>query len=436
MHSVFCNKDIFTHILSYLDNTNWDVKQKIKLFRMLVHYDYICVNQLLLYGPVQSGKTSKIMDFITKFKQNKVKVLVIQNNVLMLAQYIKNLSQRGITYKIIGTTSAKLDAYNGEQVLITINNKFRIQTLNTFIKHNKIHNYALILDESDQYLNRLKSEYVFKASKDILHVTATPFIYASKFQTDKIIKINPNWNYVGLNQIKMKEIRMYDTPTKSNIRIKIRDIIREDFIRVKEGLMLINCFAKIIDMNELAFSLSHVFTKIPIIVFSNKTYMYLNGPRIVSKVKNIQQFTDKFTNIKHVIFIAGRLSSRGINYTNTDYSRYITHQISLGSGNYTSFIQKCRIFGNRNIQMKHADNSFIRPTIYCIITKDKYDKFVQNLMQKVKMLDKMEISNLHLNLRHHTVKELILLCKKNNIHKYSQLKKNELIELLGNNMIE
>jgi hypothetical protein len=436
MQSVFCNKDILTHVLSYLDNTNWDIKQKINLFRRLVHYDYIrSANQLLLYGPVQSGKTSKIMDFITKFKQNKVKVLVIQNNVLMLAQYIKSLSQRGITYKIIATTS-KLDTYNGEQVLITINNKFRIQTLNTFIKNNQIHNYALILDESDQYLNKLKSEYVFKASKDILHVTATPFIYASKFQTDQIIKLNPKWNYVGLNQIQMKEIRMYDAPTKSNIGRKIRDIIRDDFICVKEGIMLINCFAKIIDMNELAFGLSYIFTKIPIIVFSNKTHMYLNGPKIVSKVRNVQQFIDKFTNIKHVIFIAGRLSSRGINYTNTDYSRYITHQISLGSDNYTNFIQKCRIFGNRNIQMKHADNSIIRPTIYCIITKHKHEKFVENLMLKVNMLDKMKISNLHLSLRHYNVKELILLCKKNNIHNYSGLKKNEIIELLGNNKIE
>ena len=143
MHGVFCNKDIFNHILSYLDNTNWDIKHKIKLFRMLVHYDYIrSVNQLLLYGPVQSGKTSKIMDFITQFKQNTVKVLIIQNNVLMLAQYVKSLSQRGITYKIIEPSSAKLDTYNGEQTIITINNKFRIQTLNTFIKNNKIHNYS------------------------------------------------------------------------------------------------------------------------------------------------------------------------------------------------------------------------------------------------------------------------------------------------------
>ena len=430
---VFYNKDLFTNILSYLDNNDNDIKHKIKVFRGLLHYDYIrSTTHLLLYGPVQSGKTSKIMDFITKFKGNKLKVLVIQNNILMLSQYTKTLSQRGITFKVIETKDA-LENYNNEQVLITIYNKYRIKTLNSFIKNNKITNYSLILDESDQYIRKMKTENVFKYSKEILHVTATPFIYASKFQTDRVIKINPKWNYVGLNQVKINEINMCENNSQSSIVMKIREIIKNDFIKSSVGLMLINCFARIKDMKQLASSLTSIFTRIPIVVFSNKTYIYLNGPRLVSKVTNVQKFTDNFVNIKHAIFIAGRLSNRGINYTNTNYSRYITHQISLGSSNYTSFIQKCRIFGNRSLEMINHDNSAIRPTIYCIIKEKKHENFVKYLMRKIRLLDKkLDVANTgdKPDIELYKVKELHSLCKEKKIKKYSKLKKYELIEFI------
>lgn len=436
MQSVFYNKDLFTNILSYLDNNDFHIKQKINAFRGLLHYDYIrSTTQLLLYGQVQSGKTSKIMDFVTKFKCNKLKILVIQNNILMLNQYVKALSHRGITHKVIGTNDS-LQIYENEQVLITIYNKFRIKTLNTFIKQNNITNYSLILDESDQYLNRIKVENVFKHSKEILHVTATPFIYASNFQTDKVIKINPKWNYIGLNQVKINEVNMCDDNSKKSIVMKISEIVRNDFLKTKVGLMLINCFARIKDMKKLASSLSFAYKNIPIVVFSNKTYIYLNGPKLVSKVTNFQKFIDNFVNINHAIFIAGRLSNRGINYTNSDYSRYITHQISIGGGNYTNFIQKCRIFGNRNLEMIGHDDSAIRPTIYCIIREKNHQKFVKYLMNKVRMLEK----NLNVDtdvkpdrdfeLSLNTVKQLHLLCKEKNIKNYSKLKKNDIIELI------
>jgi hypothetical protein len=435
-HKVLYNKDLFTHILGYLDNNQ--TKAVINSFRGLLHYEYLKpTTQILLYGQVQSGKTSKIMDFITKFKTDKIKILIIQNNTLMLEQYVKTLSQRGITYKII-ESKFKIYYYNKEQVLITINNKYRLNTLNAFIINNKIFNYSLILDESDQYLNRIQTHPVFKMSKDTLHVTATPFIYGKKFEIDNIVKIKPKFNYIGMNQIKINTIKlnianpnaMTISQIKSNIQMKIIDIVQQDFLTVKQGLMLINCFVKVSDMKHLASKLTVQYKKIPIIVFSTKTYMYLNGVlKDITKVTNIQRFTDEFANISHAIFIAGRLSNRGINYTNTTYSRCITHQISLGKGDYTNFIQKCRIFGNRS----DSDSNSIRPTLYCMMIYKKQNNFVENLMKRFNSLENVQNQTQN---QTKTLKQLKILCKENNIKKYSKLRKNEIIELLEMNNID
>ncbi len=422
--------------MSFLD-TN-ESKKIINAFRYLLHYEYVKpTTHILLYGQVQSGKTAKIMDFITKFKTNKLKILVIQNNVLMLTQYVKSLSQRGITYKVI--ESKKSDAnnhYHNEQVLITINNKYRIYALNEFILYNKIGNYSLILDESDQYLHRIHSQHVFKMSKDTLHVTATPFIYAKKFEIDKIIKIKPHWNYIGMDQVKMNQVNLIENHSRYDIEMKIQEIIQQDFITETENqsLMLINCFIKVTDMKHLASTLTAKYPKIPIVIFSNNTYMYLNGMlKSTTKVKNIQKFIDNFANISHAIFIAGRLSNRGINYTNTTYSRYITHQISVGNGNYTTFIQKCRIFGNRNINTSDT----IRPTLYCLIIDKNQKNFVEKLMQKFRNIDNLNPVSIPIQSPYFnkTLKQLKILCKENKIHKYSKLRKNEIIELLQMNKI-
>jgi len=442
-HKVLYNKDLFTHILGYLDNNQTIVI--LNSFRGLIHYNYLNpTTQMLLYGQVQSGKTAKIMDFITKFKTDKLKILIIQNNTLMLNQYVKTLSQRGITYKII-EPNYMIHHYNREQVLITINNKYRLSTLNDFIRYNNIANYSLILDESDQYLSRIHTNPVFKMSTDTLHVTATPFIYGKKFEIDKIIKIRPKSNYIGMNQVKINTIKlniadtnvnpMLITQIKGIIEMQIINIVNQDFFTVKEGLMLINCFTKVADMRHLASTLTVQYKNIPIIVFSTKTYMYLDGMlKRITKVKNIQRFTDEFANVSHAIFIAGRLSNRGINYTNTTYSRCITHQISLGNGDYTSFIQKCRIFGNRNGSIS---DSGVQPTLYCLIIYKKQNNFVENLMKRFSSLenDQTQTQSQSQN-QTKTLKQLKILCKENNIKKYSKLRKNEIIELLHVNNID
>lgn len=425
MQSVLYNKDLFTNIMGYLDAN--ETRKIMYEFRGLLHYDYIrpTANQILLYGQVQSGKTSKIMDFITKYKTDKLKILIIQNNILMLSQYVRSLSQRGITYRIIEANDTYY-RYNNEQVVITINNKFRLGSLNEFINHNKMTNHALILDESDQYLKRIHSQQVFKTAKDVLHVTATPFIYSAnaKFQIDKVITIKPKLDYVGINEVKINEINT--NPSIHKIQEKIINIIADDFLTAKHGLMLINCFSKVTDMKSLASILSYTYSNIPIIIFSNKTYMYLHSRSpdpIITKAKNIQTFTDFLGNVPHAIFIAGRLSNRGINYTNSTYTRYITHQISAVNGNYTSFIQKCRIFGNRT-----STKSDIRPTLYVIITQPKHQGFITKLTQKINAIPNENFNQCPFSQK--TVKELKLLCKEHKIKKYSKLKKNKIIELL------
>lgn len=379
MEKTIYNKELFTHILSFLDNR--ECNNIICSFKHMIYFDNIrCAQNILLYGQVQSGKTSKIIDFILYSKN--INILVIQNSRLMLSQYTHSLSANNIKYVVINSLST-YDEYKGQKVLIILNNKFRRTHLNYYIKNNNITNYSLILDESDQYLNKIKDESIFKKARDILHVTATPFKIKNICPIDMFVKIEPKHNYVGLNQVQFKQIDMYenkDDDKDTQILQEITNIINKDFINIQEGqgLMLINCFSKITKMCFIANHLSLKFIQIPFVVVATNTYLYYNGKRRILTIKNIQQIIDLFKNT-NAILIAGRLSNRGINYTDSSYSRNITHQISIPNGDYTNYIQKCRILGIRN---NNTNN--IRPTIYNLILQKKHVNFMDKLF---KLLD-------------------------------------------------
>jgi len=159
---------------------------------------------------------------------------------------------------------------------------------------------------------------------------------------------------------------------------------------------------------------------------------------VIKDAKNIQKIIDKFSENSHVILIANRLSNRGLNYTNSGYSRFITHQVSRSMTNYTNFIQKCRIFGIRkNVQAK--------PIIYCLtnenrmqpnfseVLKETIKKKIENIVHQSEIVKTMRPINPNISalpLAKITVKVLKQLCRDNKISGFSKLKKKELIELL------
>jgi hypothetical protein len=344
----------------------------------------------------------------------------------MLGQYIRALKARHISYKVISKTT-ETHLHKNEMVLLTMCNKFRLNALKNYMNLNKhiYNNYRLILDESDQYIDSIKHRDVFKHAKYVLHVTATPFRYTknidSENQIDKTIILKTDNNYVGLNDVNIIEII---APPNIPIKVHVHQIIRNDFMLKPSGIMLINCFPFVKTMKQRALEISTEHFNVPVVVISSNKYMYINGIVQILKINNIQKLFDQFNHYHHVIFIANRLSNRGINYTNSEYSRHVTHQISL-QNNCTGFIQKCRIFGLRPDPTE-------RPSIYCLVKKQGY---IMKLKDKIENITNKFLNNgqEHIIVSHYenlTVVQLKKMCKENQLTKYSKLKKAQLIELL------
>ena len=404
------------------------LKVLVDQFRQYVHYDYIVpTKHSLMYGQVQSGKTGKIMSYITGYKPEIPKVLMVPNNLFMLKQYIKTLTQKNISYKIMDSNTCT-STFNNEQVLITMNNTCRKNALNKYMQKNNtcIKKYSVILDECDQYIHKLKKSTLLDAAKHVLHVTATPFKYTKmQIKMDHIFALKARENYIGINDIHFKEtyISKKATGYEGLVFHYILDVIRTDFIRVADSIMLITCFQKIVQMMDAGVAFSRRHPTIPVVVISSNIYIYKNGSIDKTiKNKNVQHLFDMFSG--HIILIANRLSNRGINYTNSTYTRNITHQISISSKNFTSFIQKCRVLGTRPTE-------HIKPTLYCISDEFNYR---DRLMRQINCI----VHNLENPIQKEknvSVVALKALCREHKIKGYSKLRKHQIIELLQQNNI-
>lgn len=425
---VLLNRDLFTNILSFLSENQ--LKILVPKFRPNVHYDYIApTSHTLVYGQVQCGKTSKIMDYIQKYRPSLPKIVVIQNNLFMLNQYIRALKNKNISYKIINN-EISTQMYKEEQVLLIIHNKFRMNALVKYLDTNRsaIKKFCLVLDESDQYLKKIQNHRIFKDAKNVLHVTATPFRYQKSFKVDNMVVLKPRNNYVGLNDVEIKEMALFKNPEEptsvytTKLRMCINAIIAKDFIKKQAGIMLITCFRFVADMKSEAQRISIKHPTIPVVVLTTTSCVYLNGfVRMQMNEKNVQKLFDRFKN--NVILIANRLSNRGVNYTDSSYTKHITHQISLSSNNYTSFIQKCRIFGTRPINSN-------KPVMYCIVNDNRIG-YCEKLKTKLKeMTGKLVITEEPPKASNLTVRILKQICRENKIKKYSKLRKEELIRIL------
>ena len=80
---VISNCDILSRISAFLPRN--DILKLNKQFR--IHSIIVPTTHTLLYGQVQCGKTSKIMEYVNNYKPDLLKIIIIQNNVSMLNQY-------------------------------------------------------------------------------------------------------------------------------------------------------------------------------------------------------------------------------------------------------------------------------------------------------------------------------------------------------------
>lgn len=283
----------------------------------------------LIYGEVQSGKTSKIIEELKKnIKWELQSILVIQNSLLVEQQYFTRLSNSGVPFQIIDNTTKSID----KPVIVLMNNKYRTKKL---FEVGVPANYSIILDESD-----ITHKHVLVKNASIeIHVTATPF---NKYRWffDKVEIMDRKTNYYGLDSLILREAPVINGVVDEKAVI-------QDFLLSNNGMLLINRYTRYETMNSMALYISLNFTQIPVLVLTSKKSFYLNGVKKTIIGKNISKTLDVFNEYQHLIVIANRLSTRGISYNNSDYSRHVTHQSSRYSG-INMFLQKSRILGVYN----------------------------------------------------------------------------------------
>lgn len=283
-------------------------------------YDKLSKNTLI-YGQVQGGKTKEIINVINNEMYNNIKkVLVVQNSLLVLRQYIQRLRAECITFQVVNRNTTELN----ENVLIVLNNKFRYKYFLKLI----MEKYILLLDEADQTYKNCP----LKAYKTF-HITATPF-YPRKADIafQKIIEVDTHKQYYGLDQLQVEEIADID------------DTI-DDFVKTKYGMLLINKYSYIDKMHQCANSIARRHQRVPVVLLTTDKVLFLNGKRTRIGNKPISKVIDSLADHDHIIFIANRLSNRGLSYVSSNYKRHLTHQITKIRKNASSFIQSMRILG-------------------------------------------------------------------------------------------
>lgn len=313
-----------------------------------------CDRNILIYGQVQSGKTKEIIKVLKgEDYKDETKVLVIQNSLMVLKQYCQRLRNEGVEYQVVTKTTSEIN----KGVVIVMNNKFRYTYFKNITKdtHSR---YILLLDESDQTSVNcplLVSSGNFKT----FHITATPF---HDFKYDRIIICkDDNPNYYGIDKI---DVEVVDD---------MNDTVRE-FLSTSKGMMLINKYVYVEDMKETAHWLSKKHPKIPIVLLTSHKTLYLNNKVTKIRGASITKIIDTFTGFNHIIFIANRMSNRGLSYVSSDYTRHLTYQITRVKNNVTRFLQSLRILG------RYTDN----PTLKLVIDStdetmfNKHMDFIKN----------------------------------------------------------
>jgi hypothetical protein len=291
--------------------------------------------RILIYGQVQSGKTAAIMDVIENPLYTGItKIVVIQNSLLVLNQYRARLKAATIPFQVIDKSTRSVD----KEVVILMHNQYRNKHYNNII--DKPQKYIVIMDESDSYGTHQLAENAIHE----YYVTATPHhpLYKIPDFFHRIQNIDPPEQYQGLEDVNIQ----YDDSSVGQI---VGQFINET--SQSGGIMLINCFRLVAEMQFTAKMLSQIFPKIAFVTLNSKRRLYIGQNECAIRCRSISKIIDKLRDAKQIVFIANRMSLRGLSYTSSDYSRHLTHQYSdLLNKNVTISLQRMRIFGIYNDQ--------------------------------------------------------------------------------------
>jgi len=286
--------------------------------------------RILIYGQVQSGKTAAIMESIQNPLYNGItKIVIIQNSSLVLQQYQARFKEAGIDALTIDYKSRTIH----KEVILLMNNNSRLKKYMRCA--DKPERYIVYMDESDSYdsgrhplANSAIHEY---------YITATPkhklYLEPGFFHTVK--RVVPTEEYSGLRNLTIDY-------TNESI-ISIIQKFKEDG---PEGMMLINAYKRVAEMRSIALQLSQKYKNIVFVTLNSKRRIIIGGDIFVIKARSLSEIIDALKDAPRIVFIANRMSLRGLSYCSSDYSRHLTHQYSdLFSGSVTNSLQRLRILG-------------------------------------------------------------------------------------------
>jgi hypothetical protein len=322
----------------------------------------------LIYGEVQSGKTAGIIGAIQNPLYSGIhKIIILQNSLLVMSQYLSRLHSAGIDFQMVNRKTKRIE----KDVILLMNNKSRYSQFLSLVNsaERPIQKYVLFMDESDSY-NRGQHPLAAEAVHEY-YVTATPFhrLYRSTGFFHTIHNVESSPHYKGLNNI---TIEYNDAPVITIVRQFYQDVHK----RQDKGMMLINAFRKVKEMVNVGISLSKEFKEIVFVTLNCERRIIYDGVVHKLKPQPISELIDSLNQAKYVVFIANRMSLRGLSYCSSDYTRHLTHQYSdLTFGTVTNALQRMRLFG------KYIDNNPIK-LILPSSNQKMIDKMFENLDMK------------------------------------------------------
>lgn len=352
--------DIMTQIVLYTgDKVAYNVLEKY-----VSPYTWkLMKERILLYGQVQSGKTAEIIRVLMDPLYRGIrKLVIVQNSILVLNQYRMRLRDAGIKHQVINKRTRDFHS----PVLLLMNNKNRLNRYLAVAKQYEFadgrpEEYIILMDEADMYF---RHPLALGAIREY-YITATPFHKKYDRYFHDVVKLKPAENYYGFDKV--------DIEFCNNETTAVRRFLGDG----DGGMMLMNCYTRIQRMKSQAEYWTGVFPEIPIVVLCSRSYLYLDGVVTMRKEKVITDIIDSLRDYPHIIFIANRLSMRGLSYVSSDYTRHLTYQYSdfSDSISVTNCLQKIRLFG------KYNDSPVLKLILPCD-NREKVEKIMEVVMNK------------------------------------------------------
>jgi hypothetical protein len=298
--------------------------------------------RILIYGKVQSGKTAEILDSLKNpLYAGLTKVIVIQNSSLVLNQYKQRLLDAGISeFQAIDHTSRKIH----KEVVLLMNNKARYEK---YLKcsdkpgiDDPSKKYVLYMDEADGYYDGRHP--LAEGAVHEYYITATPRhkLYKEPGYFHTVKQLIPDATYKGIGHLHIEytDRGIVDAVSK----------FKEDCNR---GMMLINSYRFVVEMIYIALTLSRKFKNIVFVLLNSERKLIIGGDIYPIKQRSLSEIIDLLKDAPRIVFVANRLSLRGLSYCSSDYQRHLTHQYSdFSTTTVTNALQRMRILG------KYADD--------------------------------------------------------------------------------